>query len=245
MIYEPRSGALYANDGEFLRTVHCPLALRVSELAELPDSSPDKQCNACGKTIKCADDWTDDDMRKALEDFPSLCVFATTAAKNIVVLKPIGRENPNEEDLPVVHTARSIDAMEDGFRRGYRLVIKQAGQFSGIGPKCKVFQHKVTGEVWCTGDYRSELPDHGVARDWELVADWFHHRADLPFPLAAYLVPRGIRKGQRVYLEDLIEDVPVEYWNQGDSHRLVSCAAVWNGDDFDLERFEAPPEMIG
>lgn len=118
MIYEPRSGALYANDGEFLKTVHCPMALRVVDLAELPDTSPDKLCNSCGKTIQCADDWSDDDMRKALEGFPSLCVFATSAAKNIVVLKPVGHGNANQEGLPVIRTVRSIDAMQDGFQRG-------------------------------------------------------------------------------------------------------------------------------
>lgn len=245
MIYEPRSGALYADDGAFLKTVHCPMSLRVADLASLPDPSADKHCHACGETIKCADNWTDDDMRKALAIQPSLCVFATPAAKNIVVLKPVGHESPNSDNLPVVHTARSIHAMAEGFRRGYRLVIKQAGQFSDIGPKYKVFQHKVTSEIWCTGDYRDEIRGFDKGSDWILVADWFHHRADLPFPLAAYLVPRDLRRGQRVYLEDLIEDVPVAYWNQGDSLRLISCAAAWNGRDFHLERFDAPPEMIG
>lgn len=123
--------------------------------------------------------------------------------------------------------------------------MKRAGHDPDIGPKYKVFQNTLTGEVWCTGDYRMQEPEDGKPGDWELVADWFHHRPDLPFPLGAYLVPRGLKRGQRVYLEDLIEDVPVAYWNQGDSNRLTACAAVWNGDDFALEQFEAPPEMIG
>lgn len=161
------------------------------------------------------------------------------------MLKNIGRENPNDEGLPVVRTVRSLQAIEDAYQRGFRVVVKYTGPDSDIGAKYRVFQHKLTGQVWWTGDYRAEGPDEGSPEDWELVADWFHHRPDWPFPLAAYVVPRGMKRGQRVYLEDVIKDVPVAYWNQGDSDRLVSCNAVWNGDDFDFERFESPPCIVG
>lgn len=221
------------------------MSLRVGDLDAISASSEDRHCRACDKTIRSADDWTDDDMRRALEAFPSLCVFATTAAKNIIVLKPIGKQNPNVHDLPVIRTARSLDVMEDGYRSGCRLVVKPAGPVSEIGPKYKVFQHNRTGEIWWSQDLRGQYPDTGDRDDWELVADWFHHQPDLPFPLAAYLVPRGLNRGRHVYLEDVIQNVPVPYWNQGDAHRLLSSEAVWNGYDFELETFEAEPEIIG
>jgi hypothetical protein len=101
-----------------------------------------------------------------------------------------------------------MQAIEDGLKRGFRVVLKHAGPASDIGAKYKVYQHKITGEVWWTGDYRADGPSHGSYQDSELAADRFHHRTDWPFPLAAYLVPRGLKRGQRVFLEDVIEDVP-------------------------------------
>lgn len=245
MIYDQRSGALYADDGTFLKTVFCPLALQVKDLEKLPASSTGLHCHACGESIRSADEMTDSDMKSALQRGDDLCVFITPKARHVVMLKPLGHKNPNDENLPVIRTARSLQAMEDAFQRGFRVVVKQAGPVSDIGSKYKVYQHRLTGEIWWTGDYRTEAPSHSSVADWELLADWFHHRPDLPFPFAAYLVPRGLKAGSRVYLEDVIENVPIAFWNQGDSDRLVSCKASWDGDEFELERFSSPPCVVG
>jgi hypothetical protein len=245
LIFDPKNGALYADDGEFLKTVYCPLALQAQDLEKLTDTSPDRQCHACKETIRCADNMNDLDMKVALKEDPNLCIFATPAAKHIIVLKPIGLKLANEENLPVIQTARSIAAMKEGFRRGFRVVIGRAGPESEIGSKCKLFQHEQTGEVWSSGDFRSNQPDEGDARNWRLVADWFYYRPDWPFPYAAYLVPKDLQRGQRVYLEDLIEDVPYEVWNQGDSERVVSLTAMWNGDEFEVEHLENLCPMVG
>lgn len=245
MIYDQKSGALYSDDGTFLKTVFCPLSVQLEDLEASPHSAQGLHCHACGESIRAADEMTDSDMREAVEQGGRLCVFITPRAKHIVMLKAIGVANPNVQNLPVIRTARSLEAMEDGFRRGFRVVIKRAGPFGNIGSKYKVYQHSLNGEIWWTGDYRNDGPPEVSSRDWELVADWFYHRADWPFPLAAYLVPRGLKRGQRVHLEDVIEDVPVVFWNQGDSVRLVSSTALWNGDDFEVERFEPPPMVVG
>jgi hypothetical protein len=49
---------------------------------------------------------TDADMKAALEQKNGLCVFITPKAKHVVMLKAIGRENPNDEGLPVIRTVR-------------------------------------------------------------------------------------------------------------------------------------------
>jgi hypothetical protein len=246
VIFDPKIGALYADDGTFIKTVYCPMALRVSDLATLPDESPDRHCHSCHKTIRCLDDMDDIGVRKAVEEDSSVCVFATAAAKNIVFLQPIGQHAWDVDGLLVIKTARSLPAMVDAQARGYRLVIRRTEQSGRVGSKYIVFQHNVTGELWWSGDFRSRSPDRGSEGEWRLVADWFYHRPDMPFPLAAYLVPQGLKAGQRVLLEDLIEDVGSEYWNQGDSRRLLSSAAVWRGDDFELDLGSAAiPRMVG
>ena len=45
-------------------------------------------------------------------------------------------------------------------------------------------------------------------------------------PFAAYLIPRDLKAGERVFVEDLIEDFVGGEWNQGDVLRLDSCEAI-------------------
>ena len=101
-----------------------------------------------------------------------------------------------------------------------------------IRSKYSVIQNKVTGAIQVIGDYRClETTD-----DEEVVIDFrFYYPHAFSSPFAAYLIPRDLQVGERVYLEDLIEDVVGGSWNQGDTYRLASCIAVWNGRDFELE----------
>lgn len=244
MIFDPKISALYGDDGSFIKTVHCPMALRVNDLQALDDSSPDRLCHSCGTTVRCIDKMSEAAVREAVTNDENVCVFATAKAKHVVFLQPIGRPSYTAEQLPRIQTVRTLAGMADAFARGMRLIIKYSPVPNEIGVKYKVFQHNVTGEVWWSGDYRSEWPD-GPEADWTLIADWFYHRPDWPFPLAAYQVPPGLRPGQRVLLEDLIEDVGMSYWNQGNSDRLLSCVATWNGDEFELEVPQDLPMMVG
>lgn len=244
MIFNPRIGALYATDGEFIKTVNCPMALRVKDLGSLSSSSPDRHCHSCKKTIRCIDELSDADVRRAVEEDYELCVFATAAARNIVFLKPIGVPLETDERLPVIKTARNLEAMADAYERGFRVVIKSTGTQTDDGCKYVVYQHSLTGQVWWSGDYRDARPQDGAPGDWTLVADWFSPQPDTSFPLAAYLVPRGLKRGKRVLLEDVIQYVGINCSGQGDTFRLLSCVGVWNGDEFVLDKPE-PIELLG
>ncbi len=48
-----------------------------------------------------------------------------------------------------------------------------------------------------------------------------------PNPFAAYLLPPDLKRGEEVWLEDLIEDIVGSWWNQGDTTRLAAAAAIW------------------
>ena len=37
-----------------------------------------------------------------------------------------------------------------------------------------------------------------------------------------------------VFVEDLIEDYIGASWNQGDTYRLESCEAIWNGKNLEI-----------
>ena len=63
-------------------------------------------------------------------------------------------------------------------------------------------------------------------------------------PYAAYLIPKNLKVGEKVYIEDLIEDYAGISWNQGDVLRLEGCEAIWNGEDFDILYEEATQETF-
>lgn len=237
MIFDPMTRALYSDDGGFLKTVDCPLALRPEQLLQSTRDNPNRFCNACKKTIRCIDDLADSDVKSALSKDESQCVFSTSKAKNIVFLRPIGISKRNHAELPIVQTARSLEAMADWQTRGFRLVFKSTGEGSTFGAeKYVVYQHTLTGRLWWSGDYRNESPQPEIrgsdADEWKMIRDWFFVRPDRPFPLAAYVVPKDFQPGARVFLEDVIEDVLETVWNQGNAKRILSSPATWNGVDF-------------
>jgi len=58
--------------------------------------------------------------------------------------------------------------------------------------------------------------------------DWTHYYPyKFESPFAAYLIPSDIKRGEMVFIEDLIEDYIGTTWNQGDTYRLESCEAIW------------------
>lgn len=241
MIFDPIGGALYRDDGIFIKHVRCPMALMAEDLAKLSADTQNKFCGHCKSNVACIDNLTEASLLQQLIENPGLCVFATVQARNIVVLH---RPPPTAlTDVTVVRTARFIEAMLQGFEDGFRPLVKSVPHLdTDIGSKLKVFQHSETGALSVSYDYREPPPmdvyrgeDGKDVNRWIVISDWIKYRPDYPFPLAAYLVPRSLRTGQRVFLDDLIEDIPIFDSGQGDSFRMVSAFAEWDGKDFQIE----------
>lgn len=244
MIYNPMSGALYSDNGDFLKSVRCPLALKPHQLKALGHHTDDRYCQHCKKSIQCLDNLSDQEVRASLSKDPTLCVFATKLAKNIVFLSQAGHSSSNFLDLPIILTLRNLPAMESAQKKGFRLVFKDTGEDTNNGEeKYVLYQNRRTGALWWSSDYRNSRPEAEGASsdyDWEIVRSWFFARSDRPFPLAAYAVPQNIEPGERVFVEDLIEDSFSEIWNQGNAERRKSGSATWTGKDLVID----PPDNI-
>lgn len=176
----------------------------------------------------------------------------------------IWTKTENTNNLRVIKTARDQESINESAKKGFWPLIKAVRPSKDIYSKVCVLQNSITGEISTKGDFRSfrtkkrfnnstpgdktnginNLNDWLNAFDdeeeeespWKEVTGWIHYYPN-PFanPYAAYLIPSDIQIGERVFLEDLIEDYIGARWNQGDTYRLPSCEAIWNGKDFNIQ----------
>ena len=139
-------------------------------------------------------------------------------------------KNPNH--LRVIKTARSERAINKAARGGFRPLVKKVTASPEIRSKFAIWQNKETGEIEVVGDFRSSFN----SEDWDPVIDWTSYYPNhFENPFAAYLLPVDLEVGERVILEDLIEDLVGMVWNQGNVYRLESAEAIWNGFDFEIQ----------
>jgi hypothetical protein len=140
-----------------------------------------------------------------------------------------GKIYPN---LRIIKTARTKKSINESAIKGFWPLIKEVKPSKDIKSKYRVIQNKITGEIEKKTDYRS----HFDRELFDIIIDWtFYYPYNFKLPFAAYLVPKDIEVGERVYLEDLIEDYVGIRWNQGNAYRLEGCEAIWNGKDFDIQ----------
>ncbi|WP_027004032.1 hypothetical protein [Hugenholtzia roseola] len=143
--------------------------------------------------------------------------------------------NKNSNELRVIKTARDKDSINTAAKNGYRPLIKKVEPSDKIRSKYSVIQNKKTGEIEVIGDYRMGFR---MDKDSEFVSviEWtYYYPHNFNSPFAAYLIPKDIKIGERVFIEDLIEDYIGTSWNQGDTYRLESCEAIWNGTELEIQ----------
>lgn len=136
-------------------------------------------------------------------------------------------QKSNRNGLRVIKTAKTIEEINKAAGEGFRPLMKQVVPSDKIKSQICLIQNTKTGEVKTVGDQRSM-----VEEGWEVVLPFFSYYPRIfPNPYAAYLIPADIKIEERVFLEEVIEDIPSAGW-QGSTFRLASAEAVWDGKDF-------------
>jgi hypothetical protein len=140
----------------------------------------------------------------------------------------------NLNDLRVIKTARDKESINYAAKNGFKPLIKKVESSDQIRSKYAVYQNKKTGEIQIIGDFRESL--YSENEEYIKVIDWtYYYPHTFNSPFAAYLIPKDIEIGEKVFLEDLIEDYIGASWNQGDTYRLGFCEAIWNGIEFEIQ----------
>lgn len=143
-------------------------------------------------------------------------------------------DNPHEnrKNLRVIKTARTLRAINRAAKQGFIPLVKPVVPSKEISSVFRVLQNRFTREVVVDGDFRSCYDEEL----WEVAIDWTeHYPYSFPHPFAAYLIPPDIKVGERVWLDDLIQDYVGSNWNQGSCFRLEAWEAVWDGNDFVID----------
>lgn len=134
-----------------------------------------------------------------------------------------------DNKLRVIKTARSIGAINEAVKRGFMPIIQPVVQSPEIKSKFAILRNKSTGHFQVINDFRASVfPDPEPETETIIeFTDYYPHHFENPY--AAYLIPADIEVGEIVWIEDIIEDIVKDSWNQGDTFRLNCAEAIWDG----------------
>jgi hypothetical protein len=145
------------------------------------------------------------------------------------------------QNLRIIKTARDIESINNAVEDGFIPLFRKVEPSKEIRSKYAIYRNKKTGLFEHFEDYRA-IGRH--SEEYEEIIDWtFYYPFNFTSPFAAYLIPKDIAMGERVMLEDLIEDYVYLTWNQGDVFRLERCEAVWDGSNLDIQYNEDEDEL--
>lgn len=250
-----------------LKDINCPLQKRWDDLSRVSDSKwsqgqmeRKRYCGACSQYVMNLDGLSEAQIEGACLTNPDICIHASLPHEAIQVVgeaAPYSCPKTGRRQIPpeaiTIKTARSVAEINSALKRGLIPIIKPVLNNPEIQSKLLLIKDK-DGYFIKSGDYRAlfntkpnKVGSDTLADEPSGFPEHYEFRYNpyySPEPCAAYIVPPGIEKGQLVYLQDVIEDVVGETWNQGDVSRQQSGLANWNGKDFDLHEIE-PVELIG
>jgi len=142
------------------------------------------------------------------------------------------------KELRIIKTARSIEDANNAADMGFIPLVKKLKPLKKLFNTVGVFRNKKTNRLEEAEGYvvfhRGGMISYEDESEWELVVPFYkYYPYKFDNDYAAYLIPHDIKKGEKVVLEDLIEDY---YGGSFWSHhiRVESLQAIWTGDDFSI-----------
>ena len=254
MRFDPVSKRLSTDDGQFIKELHCPLQKRWDEMEPVGDGDRVRVCGSCRKNVHNLEGMSDAEVLDRFRWEREECVMLRLDSPNLTIEgQSVAAMAALDESCPLrrIKTARGLREIEELRSPALRPLVVPVGR--GRTQTFAVWQHLKTGEVAIQGDLRCR-PDEaevrsngrlrpGKRRTWVQVVGWSEYelgqrRGDDGYPIAAYMIPSDLRPGERVFIEDIIEDVLASRnASQGgrDYHR--SAPALWTGREF---RFQVP-----
>jgi hypothetical protein len=138
------------------------------------------------------------------------------------------------ENLRVIKTIRGARAIKAAKEMGLKLIELRAEVSDQFKVKYKKMKDKLTGKIITLGDFRE---DHYFRKSrYKTLVAWTSRNPSKFFsPYAAYIVPKDLKSGERVLINDVITNHVSGRWNQGDVYRLSKSEATWTGEYFNID----------
>ena len=142
--------------------------------------------------------------------------------------------NEMSDGLRVIRTIRGETAITAAKEMGLTLNELRAEVSDEFKIKYKKVKDKLTGKIITLGDFRE---DHYFRKSrYKTLVNWTSRNPSKFFsPFAAYIVPKDLKSGERVLINDIITNHVSGRWNQGDVYRLSKSEATWNGKRFVID----------
>jgi hypothetical protein len=138
------------------------------------------------------------------------------------------------DGLRVIRTIRGETAITTAKEMGLTLIELRAEVSDEFKIKYKKVKDKLTGKIITLGDFRE---DHYFRKSrYKTLVNWTSRNPSKFFsPFAAYIIPKDLKPGERVLINDVITNHVSGRWNQGDVYRLSKSEAIWTGRCFDID----------
>ena len=135
------------------------------------------------------------------------------------------------EALLRIKTLRTEDEIADAISLGQKILKENVIASKDIYVTELWFKNKKTGEI-----RKESYSYHALQYDYEghEVKKVTYYPYSFPSKIAAYLLPNDLQVGERVILDDLIEDI-VGASHASGNYRLKSAEAIWNGERFVID----------
>jgi len=261
MKYFAKEMTLYTDDGRLIKQLNCPLKKEWDQLVKVDHEDRKRKCNSCERNVLDISHLSEDEVTCIVRYDPSVCIHIRSDSdavtwvnnlsdgSNVTWIGDEGRYSgqfsgracnrrlSEIKGCRIIRTARKVHEMEQAAKDGYRVLLQVIKENPDIQSKLAVCQNSETQRLEFIGDLREYRED--------ITIDFVSYNPSVSsFPIAAYIVPRDIKNGERVFILDLIENIVSETWNQGDAYRLESGYATWDGEGFDIDEIKVH-ETIG
>ena len=132
------------------------------------------------------------------------------------------------EMLPTIRTARTERAINRAVTQGFFPLVKPVVPSPDVHFVIGVDQDPETGTIKLLREVRLYSPNTVI----NFIA---YYPYNFPSPFAAYLIPEDLVPGDKVWIEDLIEDIVAVLGDEGNQPRLACAPAVWDGEHFEIQ----------
>lgn len=141
-----------------------------------------------------------------------------------------------ENDARIIDTARDLETINAAVQADLRILLLPCNPNPPFEYTVSVFQHKTKGTYRLDLDPRLRYRNPQEHQQWRHALSLNYYPPLFKNAFAAYLIPADLKPGERVWLDDLIEDLLGSISGQGLGRiRLKSAYARWTGRAFEIE----------